>query len=124
VAAAFDVTHNDVRTRRLNDPSRDLPGDVQAFENDKPILAAEVRGKSVPATEAEGFVDTCRRAGIDRAFLVVLWPAHQAFPEDEFRQKALEERGVLLTIIEKAEDLLLDVCGWCDLDLTAVLRLM
>ncbi len=63
----------------------------------------------MPATEAEGFVDACRRAGIDRAFLVVLWSAHQALPERELRQKALEERGVVLTIIENAEDLLLHV---------------
>jgi hypothetical protein len=122
VAAAFDVTHDDVRTRRLNDPSRDFPGDVQAFEDEKPLLAVEVRGKSVPPTEVTGFVDACRRAGIDRAFLVVLWPAHRALPGRELRQWALEDRGVLLTIIERAEDLLLDVFGWCDLNLATALR--
>jgi hypothetical protein len=123
VAAAFDVTHKDVRTRRLNDPSRDFPGDIQAFEDDKPILAVEVRGKAVPPTEVEGFVDACSQAGIDRAFVVVLWPAHRALPELELRRKALDERDVLLTIIEKVEDLLLDVFGWCDLDLRVALTL-
>jgi hypothetical protein len=123
VAAAFDVSHEDVRSRKLNDPSRDYPGDIQAFDGINPILAVEVRAKSVPSTEVEGFVDACRLANIDRAFMVVLWPAHQVLPAPTLRQKALTERGVLLTIIEKVEDLLLDVFGWCDLDLADALRI-
>jgi hypothetical protein len=122
VAAAFDVTHSDVRSRRLNDPSRDFPGDIQAFEADRPILSVEVRAKKVPSTEVEGFVSACRSAGIERAFMVVLWPSHQPLPVSELRQNSLESEGVLLTIIENTEDLLLDVFGWADLELAAALR--
>jgi hypothetical protein len=123
VAAAFDVTHHDVRSRKINDPSRDYPGDVQAFEDDQPILAAEVRAKSVRPTEVEGFFSACRKAGIDRAFMIVLWPAHQALPARHLRRKALDEADVLLTIIEDVEDLLLDVFGWSDLSLPVALRM-
>jgi hypothetical protein len=122
VAAAFDVTHADVRARKLNDPSRDYPGDIHAFESDEPILAAEVRGKSVWPTEVDGFVSACWQSGIDRAFMIVLWPSHQALPVDELRQRAIDGHGVLLTIIEQAEDLLLDVFGWSDLTLAMALR--
>ena len=121
VAAAFDVTHHDVRSRRLNDPSRDYPGDVQAFEDGQPVLAIEVRAKSVMPTDVEGFVSACRSAGIERAFMVVLWPSHQPLPASKLRQKSLDDEGVLLTVIEKTEDLLLDVFGWADLTLPAAL---
>jgi hypothetical protein len=122
VAAAFDVTHDVVRSRRLNDPSRDYPGDVQAFQGARPILAAEVRAKSVPPTEVEGFVSACRAADIDRAFMIVLWPGHRPLPRERLRQRALDEYGILLTIIEEAEDLLLDIFGWSDMALEKALE--
>ena len=122
VAAAFDVTHSDVRSRRLNDPSRDYPGDIQAFEDERPILTVEVRAKNVQQTEIQAFVSACRRAGIERAFMVVLWPQHRALPASALRQSSLDEENVLLTIIEHVEDLLLDAFGWADLALPAALR--
>lgn len=121
-AAAFDVTHNDVRSRRLNDPSRDYPGDVQAFEDDRPILAAEVRAKNVPPTEVEGFVSACRSADIDRAFMIVLWPSHRPLPRERLCQSALDEYGVFLTIIEEVEDLLFDIFGWSDMSMNKALE--
>jgi SacI restriction endonuclease len=123
VAAAFDVTHQNVRSRRVNDPSRDYPGDIQAFEDDRPILSVEVRAKSVLSTEVAGFVSACHLAGIERAFMVILWPPHQALPVNMLRQKSLDEQGVLLTIIEQVEALLLDVFGWSDLALPVALRI-
>ncbi len=119
-AAAFDVTHHDVRSRRLNDPSRDYPGDIQAFEEDRPLLAVEVRAKNVPPTEVEGFVAACRQAGIERAFMVVLWRAHKGLPVMQLCRSALEE-GVLLTVIETSEGLLADVLRWSDIPLAVAL---
>ncbi len=121
IAAAFDVTHDDVRSRKINDPSRDYPGDVQAFDDDGPILAVEARAKSVRPTEVQSFVAACREAGIDRAFLIVIWPGHQALPAADLRSKALRDADVLLTIIENVEDLLLNVFDWSDLPLPAAL---
>lgn len=119
VAAAFDVTHDDVRSRRLNDPSRDYPGDVHAFEADLPILAVEARAKRVVETEVDGFVAACRQAGIDRAFVVVFSPSHRPLPTSTLRQKALDEHGVLLTVIEQPDRLMFDVFDWSDMDLAA-----
>jgi hypothetical protein len=122
VAAAFDVTHRDVRSRRLNDPSRDYPGDVQAFEDGDPILAAEVRAKPVRVTEVESFVSACQRAHIERSFMIILFPGHQPLPVNRLREQSLGF-GTLLTIIEREEDLLLDVFGWADVSLTSALRI-
>jgi hypothetical protein len=88
---------------------------------DQPILAVEVRAKSVPPSEVDGFVSACYAAAIERAFVVVLWTPHKALPVSMLRQKSLDEKGILLTIIEQAEDLLLHVFGWSDLSLPAAL---
>jgi hypothetical protein len=121
VAAAFDVTHADVRSRRLNDPSRDYPGDIQAFDGEAPILAVEVRAKSVLGTEVEGFTSACRQANIERAFMVVIWPGHRPLSARGHREAALE-LGVLLTIIERVDDLLTYVFGWADVPLSSALK--
>lgn len=122
VAAAFDVTHDDVRSRKLNDPSRDYPGDVHAFEDEHPVLAVEARAKNVSETEVAGFVAACRQADIERAFFVVLAPSHRRLPLAVLRQNALSKHGVLLTIIEHPDDLLFDVFGWSDFDLSVSVR--
>jgi hypothetical protein len=54
--------------------------------------------------------------------MVVLWPSQRPLPVKILRQKALDYTGVLLTIIEEAEDLLFDVFGWSDVALPVALR--
>ncbi len=54
--------------------------------------------------------------------MIVLWPAHQALPAKALRRSVLDEVGILLTVIEDVEDLLLDVFGWSDLPLAAALH--
>lgn len=56
VAAAFDLVFDDVRTARVFDPSRKLPGDVQAFHKLEPVVAVEVRAKPVTYSDAMHFV--------------------------------------------------------------------
>ena len=119
VAGAFDVTFSDVRTRRLNDPSRDFPGDIQIYWENKPVIAVEVRAKKVLSTEVESFVAQCRLKDIERAFFEVLWPGHDPLPFEQLRDSALKNHGVLLNIIEREEDLIFDVFGWTDLDTLA-----
>jgi hypothetical protein len=117
VAASFDLTHNDVRSRKINDPSRDYPGDVQAYVDELPILAAEARAKTVVPTEVESFVDACRLASIDRAFIIVLSPGHQKLDSDDLSRRALEGQGVLLSIVEHVGDLLRAAFIWSGLSL-------
>lgn len=113
-AAALDLGHSDVRSRKINDPSRDYPGDVQAYASGLPYLAVEVRGKAVPLTEAEAFVEACARAGISRVVLFVDWTAHRHIETAEIESKAVRQEDVLLTIFESVEHLLLEAIAWSD----------
>ena len=54
--------------------------------------------------------------------MIVLLPSRQALPVKILRQKAFDYTGVLLTVFEDVEDLLIDVFGWSDLALPTALR--
>jgi hypothetical protein len=111
VAAAFDTGHDDVRSRKINDPSRDLPGDVQAYYEDKPIAAAEARGKAVPETEVTAFARACADAEIDRAYIVALWPKHKPIDRSIY-ERVLVSDGVVLNAIETPLELLRSAIDW------------
>jgi hypothetical protein len=120
--AAFDSIYDRVTTRRLNDPSRDYPGDVQAFVGKVAIMSAEVRAKAVPVTEVRSFVRAVRAAGISRAFLVVIHNGHRDLPREALCTWAWSEQGISLTIIESVEELIVAVCAWANAPLEDVLR--
>jgi SacI restriction endonuclease len=122
VAGAFDVVYTDVRSRRINDPSRDYPGDVQVFNGQHPLLSVEVRAKRVLPTEVAAFARACRNSGIERAFVVVLTPFHEALAVAELRRAALEDYGVLLTVIETHDHLLDEVLAWSSHPFSVALR--
>ncbi|WIE60955.1 restriction endonuclease, SacI family [Curtobacterium sp. MCLR17_032] len=75
-AACLDLLSTDVRSRRLNDPSRDLPGDVHAASGGVVVLAMEVRGKGVTVSDFSTFATACDAAGVHRAVMFVDAP-HQ-----------------------------------------------
>lgn len=70
-AACLDLSFTDVRSRRLNDPSRDFPGDVHVVMNGAITLAFEVRGKSVTVSDLASFARACDVAGVGRAVMFV-----------------------------------------------------
>ena len=121
-AAAFDLIFDAVATRKLNDPSRDFPGDVQAFIGRIPIMAAEIRAKAVPASEVRGFVSAVGRAGVSRCFLVVIHPSHTPLARSQLLRWAWSERGVVLTIVESSEELVRTVLGWSRLPVEEALE--
>lgn len=120
VAAAFDTGHPDVRTRKINDPSRDFPGDVQVYVDDQPVIAAEARGKSVPTTEASAFVRSCSEHGIDRAYIVVLWDRHERLDRSVY-SVAWHRHRVALRIIESPITLLREAIAWSGCSASAAL---
>lgn len=83
-AACLDLVFDEVKSRRLNDPSRDFPGDVHVILEESVGMAVEVRGKAVSATAAATFARQCAAAGIDRAVLFV----------DASNQDALNSREI------------------------------
>ncbi|WP_369061836.1 restriction endonuclease, SacI family [Kocuria rhizophila] len=70
-AACLDLMFDDVRTRRINDPSRDLPGDVHAMADAEVLLAMEVRGKRVSQSDLISFALRCAELNIHRAVMFV-----------------------------------------------------
>ncbi|YCH15153.1 restriction endonuclease, SacI family [Arthrobacter sp. D1-17] len=112
VAAAMDVAHNDVGTRKINDPSRDFPGDIQVYDNDFPVLAIEVRGKRVPAGEVLAFAEACRHADIWAAAVVVDWRGHTPLNISALREQAFNETGVIVSVFESFKQLLHLIFGW------------
>ena len=114
VAAAYDLTHDDVRSRKINDPSRDYPGDVQAYLNDVPFLAVEVRGKPVPTTELDSFVTACAAVGITRVTLLVDATGHHPISRDDLHAPFLKAGSVHLAIYESITDLIESALEWTD----------
>jgi hypothetical protein len=124
VAAVFDVVygHERVRSLLVNDPSRHYPGDVQVFDGDRNvILSAEVRAKPMPATEIEQFAHSLAEAGITRAMAVVL-AANQPRIASELTERLAMDYGVLTTVIDNVDDLLLTAFTWSTRNLRDVLN--
>lgn len=120
-AAVLDMGHSDVRSRRLNDPSRDVPGDVQVYDqNEIPTLAMEVRGKKVSISDYEGFVAECRRRGIRRAIVFVDSVSHK--PLVGVTPGSLGEGEQLTGIFESAESLFYGALTWTDADLVVAME--
>lgn len=112
VAAAFDLLYPQVLTRRLNDPSRDFPGDVQGFVDRRVVMAAEIRAKPVPETEARAFVAALSRSNIGRGFIVALHSEHRRLDRSTLSWWAWQEHKVLLRIIEDPDELIREVLAW------------
>ncbi|GAA2112078.1 restriction endonuclease, SacI family [Streptomyces synnematoformans] len=113
VAAGLDMVYGNVKSRRLNDPSRDVPGDVHVFMSDGIQLAVEVRGKSVSAQELEQFVRSVANVDIPRASLVVDAANHKRISNEDLLALSLERKyGRLVKINESVSSFLRDAFAW------------
>ncbi|MGF3052878.1 restriction endonuclease, SacI family [Microbacterium sp. YY-03] len=105
-----------VRTRRINDPSRDVPGDVQAIVNEKALFAMEVRGKPVSQTELIGFVRECSTAGVHRAVMLVDAAGQKPLNLESAMLEA-NAPEVLTVAFESADQLLQSALLWTNEDI-------
>lgn len=116
-AACLDLGHSDVRSRKINDPSRDTPGDVQAYVEGSPILSVEVRGKPVSPFDVDTFVEACANAGIGRIWLFVDHSKHQPIDLNALESHSLRLEVVQLSIFESAAQLVRHALAWSNLPL-------
>ncbi len=123
VAAALDMTFPAVASRRLNDPSRDFPGDVHALRKDgTPLLAVEVRGKPVTAEELEQFVRSVADADIPRAALVVHSAGHRSLLLTDTTTTRLEQRFErVVKVSESVSSFMRDLFVWSSRDAFEIL---
>jgi SacI restriction endonuclease len=112
VAAVLDLVYDDVRTSRINDPSRRAPGDVQALRDGRIILSAEVRQKPVLDTEILQFAATLNSAGIRRGMVAALAPGQPSLPRDDLLRAAWTQSEVLLTLLCGPSEVLLGALLW------------
>lgn len=111
-AACLDLSHSDVRSRKLNDPSRDVPGDVQAYSNDHILVSVEVKGRRVPMSELDAFADACSNASIRRAALFVDSLDHVPLDLRDTTSQALRQESVFMTLFEGADALMRAAIFW------------
>lgn len=121
VAAVFDLVSPNVRTARINDPSRRLPGDVQIFHEGALSLAVEVRQKLVSHTEALQFAETLRKANLNLGLVAMLDPTQPKLDGYDLLIDAENLHGVALAAAYGAQDLLLGAATWSEKSLGASL---
>lgn len=121
-AACLDLQFDDVRSRRLNDPSRDAPGDVLAMSESHVLLTVEVRGKPVTSSDIGIFADACSNALIGRAIMFSDVPAQQA-PETSSATDIRRNSSLELVAYSSAFQLLTSCLIWVSAPLPKALRL-
>jgi len=123
VAAALDLVFDDVRTARVNDPSRRFPGDVQAFFKKSPVVTVEVRSKPVSKSDAVQFWRAAATAGFNHAMLAALSRTQaDTLGGMELLEEAWADQIMFFTMYESIGDLLLDAFAWSRRPLHILLR--
>ncbi|MFD5951632.1 restriction endonuclease, SacI family [Streptomyces collinus] len=122
VAAGLDMAYDDVISRRINDPSRDMPGDVQVILDGDPLLTVEVRGKSVSGEGLEQFVRSATDAGFRRVALMVDAASHVSLmTADELTSDLEQEYECIVKVNESVSSFLRDVFVWSPRDTHSIL---
>lgn len=121
VAAAFDLVSPHVRSGRVNDPSRRMPGDVQVLEGGIPVMAVEVRQKVVTYEEALQFAESLRKGEVATGLVAMLDRAQAEFDPYDLLVDAERLHGVALNTAYGVQDVLLAAAVWCGRSLDHVL---
>jgi hypothetical protein len=108
VAAALDLVHDDVRTRKVNDPSRGWTGDVGAFVEGRVSLSVEVKQRPFTESEVLQFIDRLGAERVPRGVVAALAQGGAALDTDRLAEGAQTRLGVSLDIVLGIRRLLLD----------------
>lgn len=122
VAAVLDLVYDRVRMVRINDPSRRFPGDVQAYHRSRPrpILAAEVRAKSVTGSEVRRFARAVAAENVAHCMVLAFASDQPPLTGTGLEREALSDLGILLEIIESPSLLLRMALSWSPRPLSEV----
>jgi hypothetical protein len=121
VAAAFDLVSSNVRSIRVNDPSRRMPGDVQVIERGVPVLAIEVRQKPVSLEEVALFAESLRRGDVASGFVAMLHPEQLELDAMKVLEVAERESGVFVWLAQGVFGILGAAAIWSGCPLNDVL---
>lgn len=108
VAAILDLMFEDVRTRKINDPSRKWTGDVGAFVNGRVSLSVEVKQRPFTESEVLQFIGRLGAGSISRGLVAALAQGSTALDSDRLSDSASTRFGIHLDIVLGIRRLLLD----------------
>lgn len=108
VAAILDLVFRDVRTRKINDPSRSWTGDVGAFVENKVTLSVEVKQRAFTRSEVLQFIDRLGAEGLPRGLVAALAQGEAKLDVQQLAGLARSRFGIALDIVYGVERLLLD----------------
>jgi hypothetical protein len=105
-AAAFDLAFSDVRTSRVNDPSRHEPGDLAIFAGGRLQQVVEVRDKPMSQSDLQHFLDNALAYGCRRVTAVAVSARQE--PLDPAALDAVRAKGqpCHISVTYSIEDLL------------------
>ncbi|MCL6596984.1 MAG: restriction endonuclease, SacI family [Firmicutes bacterium] len=121
VTAILQVVYDDVRTSRVNDPSRHIPGDCNVMINAQSVMAVEVRAKPVIGGEPLDFARRLQEAGIERGMVVALAHNQGTLDVHHESREALLRHGVLLEVRTDVRRLIHDSLMWSRFSLAEAL---
>lgn len=96
-----------VVTRRVHDPSRDFPGDVQGLESSgSPTVALEARNKQVSESDASIFAAECAQSQISKAIILEITGKPSRLLSSRVAPKIWQRFNVSLIVIDNLNDYL------------------
>ena len=112
-AAVLDLVYEDVRTSRVNDPSRHLPGGCHVMvANAGAVMGGEVKAKPVSQEEPVSFARQPREAGVGRGIYLALATNQNALDVEALHWTALLEHQVLLEVKTDMSQLVREPLRW------------
>lgn len=119
-AVLMENFYDGVISRRLNDPSRDWPGDVQGLDSEGVVIASlEARNKPVTRSDASSFIENCGRAGLRRAYIFA--PGQPVPATGAQAEWAWQEQRVIYTCIGSVGEAIASILSWTPRDVVDVL---
>ncbi|WP_237204577.1 restriction endonuclease, SacI family [Rothia nasimurium] len=104
-ATFLEFFGDNIATRRLNDPSRDFPGDVQCIVDNAPLISLEARNKRITESDATVFIESCARAGIKKAILLEITNNPTNLDKNNLPLRFWDNYLVSTLIIDSVEEL-------------------
>ncbi len=99
LAASFlSLAFPDVRTKRINDPSRRWPGDVGAFREDRLVVSVEVKQRAFTPTEILLFAKQLAEREVDLGVIAAFRQGTSTLDVPGLRTGALTQHGVDLAV--------------------------
>lgn len=108
VCAALDGFFDDVRTRKVNDPSNKVPGDVGVWNEGRLVIAGEVKQRPFKEHEIRQFGERLRAAKVYRGFVAALAQGNEPLATETLVADMYQRHGVIFRLYAGVDEILND----------------